>query len=206
MSWALVSFSAVTEADSCLAGTPELAKSHPGLVARQVDEQQALLSKGAMSNVMTSHIQSRMARMRVRGETVLVPDGEKKQAKIKAGERCCKLETLQLRGNAIGDRGVAEISRAFLVRLAPCCLLLAAGVLLLAACFLPRAPCSASTIAILDFTLSYLLAGPRGARGSAFTSSGGQWDHESGRERPRDGPEAGPDSHSAQHVRQQRSA
>ena len=40
VSWALVSFSAVAEADSCLDGTPELAKKHPGLVARRVNEQQ----------------------------------------------------------------------------------------------------------------------------------------------------------------------
>ena len=52
VSWALVSFSTVSEADSCLAGMGELAKEHPGLVARQVDENQvrhlaALSSKGA---------------------------------------------------------------------------------------------------------------------------------------------------------------
>ena len=40
VSWALVSFSTVSEADSCLAGIGELAKEHPGLVARQVDENQ----------------------------------------------------------------------------------------------------------------------------------------------------------------------
>ena len=40
VSWALVSFSSVSEADSCLAGMGELAKQHPGLVARQVDENQ----------------------------------------------------------------------------------------------------------------------------------------------------------------------
>ena len=68
VSWALVSFSSVSEADSCLAGMGELAKRHPGLVARQVDEKQALLSKGAMSNVMSSHIESRVATLRVRGD------------------------------------------------------------------------------------------------------------------------------------------
>jgi hypothetical protein len=40
VSWALVSFSSVSEADSCIAGMSELAKQHPGLVARQVDENQ----------------------------------------------------------------------------------------------------------------------------------------------------------------------
>ena len=40
VSWALVSFSSVSEADSCLAGMAELAKQYPGLAARQVDESQ----------------------------------------------------------------------------------------------------------------------------------------------------------------------
>ena len=35
VSWALISFSNVSEADSCLAGIAELSKQHPGLVARQ---------------------------------------------------------------------------------------------------------------------------------------------------------------------------
>ena len=51
-----------------------------------------------MSNVMTSHIKSRKAKMSARGD------------------RGCRLEALQLRGNAIGDTGIAEISRAFLGR------------------------------------------------------------------------------------------
>ena len=51
-----------------------------------------------MSNVMTSHIKSRKAKMQARGQTG------------------CRLETLQLRGNGIGDVGTAEISRAFLGR------------------------------------------------------------------------------------------
>ena len=40
VSWALVSFSSVSEADSCLSGMAELAKQYPGLAARQVDESQ----------------------------------------------------------------------------------------------------------------------------------------------------------------------
>ena len=47
---------------------------------------------------MTSHIKTRKARMRARGETG------------------CRLESLYLRGNGIGDSGVTEISRAFLGR------------------------------------------------------------------------------------------
>ena len=47
---------------------------------------------------MTSHIKNRKAKMRARGQTG------------------CRLESLRLRGNGIGDTGVAEICRAFLGR------------------------------------------------------------------------------------------
>jgi hypothetical protein len=63
VSWALVSFNSVEEAEKCLAGTSALGEKFPGLVTRHVDEQQALQSKGQMGQVMSRHIQARMGKM-----------------------------------------------------------------------------------------------------------------------------------------------
>ena len=63
VSWALVSYSSKEGADKCLAGTPALSTKYPGIVARHVDEDMALHSKGQMSQVMSRHIQSRMGKL-----------------------------------------------------------------------------------------------------------------------------------------------
>ena len=63
VSWALVSYGSAQEADRCLAGTAALTSKYPGIVARRVDEEQALQSKGAMGQVMSRHIQTRLGKM-----------------------------------------------------------------------------------------------------------------------------------------------
>jgi hypothetical protein len=55
VSWALVSYRSAEEADKCLAGTAALTPKYPGIVARHVDEEQALQSKGAMGQVIALH-------------------------------------------------------------------------------------------------------------------------------------------------------
>ena len=60
VSWALVSFRTVEEADGALDAAADLSRRYPGVVLKKLDESQVIQSTGSMGEVMRKHVQARL--------------------------------------------------------------------------------------------------------------------------------------------------